>query len=178
MDFTKERPPFGRLQIPLRRIANFVGTTNKKEILSDETGNVRWIIIEVLSIMHDNGGSNGYCAINIDKVWAQAYALFKKGFDYRLSAEDFDNSEQNNEQFKQVSIEKELLNQYFDLPNNDNQEKAVPRTSTSILIKLQKITSINNLRLSILRKALYELGFVEQRTAQLGRTFMVVEKKL
>jgi hypothetical protein len=102
----------------------------------------------------------------------------KKGFDYRLSAEDFDNSEQNNEQFKQVSIEKELLNQYFDLPNNDNQEKAVPRTSTAILIKLQKITSVNNLRLSILRKALFELGFVEKRSALLGHTFMVVEKKL
>lgn len=178
MDFTKERPPFGRLQIPLRRIANFVGTTNKKEILSDSTGNVRWIIIEILEILHDNGGSNGYCAINIDNVWAQAYALFKKGFDYRLSAEDFDNSEQNNEQFKQVFIEKELLSQYFELPNSDNQEKAVPRTSTAILIKLQKITSVNHLRLSFLRKALFEMGFIEKRTAQLGRTFMVIEKKL
>jgi predicted P-loop ATPase len=49
MDFTKERPPFGRLQIPLRRIANFVGTTNKKEILSDETGNVRWIIVAIVN---------------------------------------------------------------------------------------------------------------------------------
>lgn len=45
-----ERLPYGRKAEKLNRICSFVGSTNKTEFLSDETGSVRWIVFEVYNI--------------------------------------------------------------------------------------------------------------------------------
>jgi predicted P-loop ATPase len=175
MDVTKERLPFGKMPMKFKRIANFVGTTNKKEILSDETGNIRWLIMEIMAIRHDDGGPNGYSKINIDNVWSQAYFLLKEGYPYKLTKENFVDSEANNELFRHVSVEKELLVQYFLLPQQNNKEKVKLMTSTNILMTLQKLSTFNNLKLSNLRKALRELGYEEKQIFQIGKVFMVIE---
>jgi predicted P-loop ATPase len=163
------------MPMKFKRIANFVGTTNKKEILSDETGNIRWLIMEIMAIRHDDGGPNGYSKINIDNVWSQAYFLLKEGYPYKLTKENFVDSEANNELFRHVSVEKELLVQYFLLPQQNNKEKVKLMTSTNILMTLQKLSTFNNLKLSNLRKALRELGYEEKQIFQIGKVFMVIE---
>jgi predicted P-loop ATPase len=175
MDYAKERPPFGRLPVYFQRIANFFGTCNKKEFLTDETGNVRWLIMEIIEILHDEGKKNGYKSINIDMVWAQAYHLFKNGFYFQLTKEDIAYSEAQNDRFKHVYAEKELINQYYTIPNDENRKDTIHQTSANILIRLQKLTSLNNLKLSNIRKALQELGFCETQQLYKGRGYMVNE---
>jgi predicted P-loop ATPase len=173
MDYTKERPPFGRLPHHFQRIANFFATCNKREFLSDETGNIRWLIMEILEIIHDEGKMNGYKSVNIDFVWAQAYHLFKNGFYFQLTKEDIAYSEAQNDRFKHVYMEKELISQYYAVPTDENRNRSVHQTSANILIHLQKASSLNNLKLSHVRKALTELGFSEIYLKHKGRGYMI-----
>jgi predicted P-loop ATPase len=173
MDYTKERPPFGRLPHHFQRIANFFATCNKKEFLSDETGNIRWLIMEILEIIHDEGKMNGYQSVNIDIVWAQAYHLLKNGFYFQLTKEDIAYSEAQNDRFKHVYVEKELISQYYAVPTDENRTSSVHQTSANILIHLQKVSSLNNLKLSHVRKALTELGFSEIYLKHKGRGYMI-----
>lgn len=64
-----ERLPYARKAEYLERICSFVGSTNKTDFLTDESGSVRWIIFEVIEKINFNYSSE----IDIDKVWAQAY---------------------------------------------------------------------------------------------------------
>lgn len=59
-DSIKARLPFDRRETKLKRNASFFGSTNNAEFLTDETGNVRWLVFEIQGINHDNGGTNGY----------------------------------------------------------------------------------------------------------------------
>ena len=109
----KLRLPYDKKDSIMLRRASFVGSTNQREFLIDETGNVRWIVFEVLSINHDNGGPNGYKAIDINKVWAQAYFLFKNDFPVQLNKDEIAHSESNNAKYGRDSVEYQMLLQYF-----------------------------------------------------------------
>jgi predicted P-loop ATPase len=178
MRFVKERLPYGRLPITAPRIANFLGTANKRELLTDETGSVRWIILPIWKIILQTQQQKGYKSVDIDKIWAQAYHLYQSGFDYELTTEELSLLEEKNENYKQVYIEKELLLQYYQIPKKgeDGTAKVIHQTSANILIRLQKISSINTLKLSKVRKALEELGFEDINHRQNGRGYRVIEK--
>lgn len=78
----KLRRPFEKKATSAPRRASFVGSTNKMEFLSDETGSVRWLCFEVGKIHWEEYIK----AINIDNVWSQAYSLYKAGFKHDLTA--------------------------------------------------------------------------------------------
>jgi predicted P-loop ATPase len=176
MRFTKERPPYGKLPIQAPRIANFLGTANKRELLTDETGNVRWIILPIWKVLLQTAEQKGYKSVDMDTVWAQAYHLYQSGFDYELTSEELSLLEGKNEVYKQVYIESELLNQYYELPTDANAEKVILQTSANILIRLQQLSSLNHLKLSNVRKAFFEQGFQEHFLRLVGRVYSVVEK--
>ncbi|MVM34861.1 hypothetical protein GO755_32835 [Spirosoma sp. HMF4905] len=109
----KLRLPYDKKDSIMSRRASFVGSTNQREFLVDETGNVRWIVFEVISINHDNGGPNGYHKVDMNKVWAQAYYLFKEGFPVQLSKDDIAHSESNNARYGRDSVEYQMILQYY-----------------------------------------------------------------
>lgn len=55
-----ERLIYDRSNTMLPRRTTFWGTADKEEFLIDEQGNVRWVIIKILSILHDEGSEKGY----------------------------------------------------------------------------------------------------------------------
>lgn len=96
------------------RRASFVASTNQTEFLTDETGNVRWLVFNVLAIHHDNGGPRGYNRlVNMDLVWSQAYALYKGGFPDQLTPDELQTLNRRNANFMRVSHEMELLRTHF-----------------------------------------------------------------
>jgi predicted P-loop ATPase len=109
----KVRLPYDKKDSIMPRKASFVGSTNKREFLIDETGNVRWLVFDVSSINHDNGGPNGYMSVDIEKVWAQAFSLFRSGYNCQLTKEELEHSEANNRQYGVNTMEYQLLAQYF-----------------------------------------------------------------
>lgn len=154
----KERLPYARTPMKAKRTASFWGSTNRNDFLTDETGNVRWLIFEIDGIKHDKGGVNGYEKnVDIDKVWSQAYTLLKNGFDYQLTADEVKESENNNQKFKRAYAELELLQEYFE-PTDKSNGDAKFMTASKILDKIS-IKTMLKMNQQFFSKALRELNF-------------------
>ena len=125
-----ERLPYARKAEYLERICSFVGSTNKTDFLTDESGSVRWIIFEVTEKINFNYSME----INIDKVWSQAYfnAFKRKGFNPELTLADISENEKRNERFTQMTLEQEMVNKFFE--PSDNLEEF--KTATEVMMDL------------------------------------------
>jgi predicted P-loop ATPase len=149
-----ERLPYDRKNTVLPRRCSFIGSTNQAEFLKDETGSSRWLCFEINSI-----NWNYSKAIDINNIYSQAYALFKSGsFSYDMKHEDIQENEIRNRAFYISTIEKDLIEKYFE--NDENKEPSNFYSSTQALWKSQdiekrKFTS-NNIKVG---KVLTFLGF-------------------
>lgn len=126
------------------RRANFYGTTNEEDILTDTTGNVRFLIFEILDILHDNGGEKGYDKnIDINNVYAQAfyYMVMGEKSDYELSRAELAVMDSINKRFLTPTPEMDLILKYFS-PTSSNGEEMEYMTNSEIATFLQKETSI------------------------------------
>ncbi|HET9130544.1 MAG TPA: VapE domain-containing protein, partial [Terriglobia bacterium] len=85
-EVVKQRRSYARYPSRMRRIVNFWASTNKNDILSD-IKNTRWLCFNVLSVNHDyNNLLTGVKNVDIDKVWAQAWHLYKAGSRFVLTS--------------------------------------------------------------------------------------------
>ncbi|MCZ2085463.1 MAG: virulence-associated E family protein [Flavobacteriales bacterium] len=125
-----ERLPYARKAEYLERICSFVGSTNKTDFLTDESGSVRWIIFEVIEKINFNYSME----IDIDKVWSQAYfnAFKRKGFNPELTLADISENEKRNERFTQMTLEQEMINKFYE--PSDNLEEF--KTATEVMMDL------------------------------------------
>ena len=125
-----ERLPYARKAEYLERICSFVGSTNKTDFLTDESGSVRWIIFEVTEKINFNYSME----IDIDKVWSQAYfnAFKRKGFNPELTLADISENEKRNERFTQMTLEQEMINKFYE--PSDNLEEF--KTATEVMMDL------------------------------------------
>lgn len=131
-NYVKYAPLFSSTEVSFARRASFVASTNKSDFLTDATGSVRWIVFQVMKINHDNGGSKGYSQnVDIDKVWAQAYALHQSGFKAELTHDEIKQNELFNRQFMRVTTEMELVARHFEKADK-NQYGAQFHTASSI----------------------------------------------
>lgn len=170
----KIRRPYAERETQIRRRASFLGSTNQNEFLTDVTGNVRWLVFETESINHDSGGPNGYSAnVDINTVWAQAYALLKSGFRYELTREELIRSEGNNRQHQRTTAEIDLINHYFQ-PSEKGVAKAEFLTATEITRRLNILTE-GKVRLNDnnVGKALTLLGYQQVSARRIAGMFPV-----
>ena len=137
-----ERLPYARKSEYLERICSFVGSTNKTDFLTDESGSVRWIIFEVIEKINFNYSSE----IDIDKVWAQAYfnAYKRKNFNPELTVADISQNEKRNERFTQLTLEQEMINKYYE--PSDNLEEFMTATEVMIFLQNQGVR-LNHLKI-------------------------------
>lgn len=103
----KERKAYERNAKEQPRRCNFWGSTNKQEFLTDEQ-NSRWLCFTVKEITW------GYRdAIDIHKVWAQAYALYHSSYDAQLGVDEANRRDKVNQSHEIVDIEKDLIMRMF-----------------------------------------------------------------
>ncbi|MEN9612943.1 MAG: hypothetical protein RLZZ628_3757 [Bacteroidota bacterium] len=120
-DYYEYRLPWGSKPAKFKRYANFFGTTNLSDLLTDPTGSVRWLIFNIKGILHDEGGPKGYNRnVDIHKVWAQAYALFLEGFEYNITKKEAQIINQMNEQFSLTTFEEQNLATYIRVPQEQD----------------------------------------------------------
>jgi len=163
VDSVKERLVYDRKPTKLERRASFFGSTNNDEFLTDETGSVRWLIMEIQpkGVKHDFGGVNGYRAINIDQVYSQAYYLLKSGYKYELTRDEIAQSERINKTYQIASIEQELIQDHF-APSTEDTTGSEFLTATDILkaIESEVKTTIHKQNVG---RALKYLGFEQSQ---------------
>jgi predicted P-loop ATPase len=128
--FINERLPYERRAENLPRICSFVGSTNRTEFLTDETGSVRWIIFDVIGKLNFNYSKE----IDMDDVWSQAYylAYHDKSFEPELTQHDVIENEKRNEKYTSLTIEQETVIKYFEKTDNI----LYFNTATEIMTKL------------------------------------------
>ncbi|MCQ6276411.1 virulence-associated protein E [Bacillus sp. V3B] len=73
------RPKYGRNPIRSPRKCVFFGTTNNFEFLKDQTGNRRWLPIEVNHTKRSKSPFEEFTQHEVDQVWAEAVYLYKNG---------------------------------------------------------------------------------------------------
>jgi hypothetical protein len=144
----KQRPPFATKAVQMARRVNFWATTNKDDLLVDDTGNVRWVIFEVKSIQHDNGGKNGYVQnVDIYQMWAEAYAAYKSGERGEMDASEIAESEDTNKKYQKMTYEHEMLVKYYE-PCESKLEHNF-RTSSELKNELESLLGLQNIRVSL-----------------------------
>lgn len=162
-DKVKIRRPYESKPTTAQRRASFFASTNDDEFLTDTTGNVRWLVMKINGINHDNGGRGGYTSIDIHRVWAQAYALFSSGFQYQLTKEEIAKSEENNKEHLRSFPELDLVKHYFEPCSKDSLENEFI-SATEMLRRLQRIVG-SEIKLNhiMIGRALKQLGFEQQQ---------------
>jgi predicted P-loop ATPase len=137
------------------------------EFLSDPTGNVRWIPFEITGI-----DWNYSKEVNIDEVWAQAYAIYKSGFASEITAEEVKENEEANRQFIMVSPEMELLMKYYTPGSKESHD--LFRTTGEIEMGLREATSgIAKISNHQLGRALRMLGFVRDNRYSIEKEYPI-----
>ena len=107
-----ERAAYGRLKERRVRLASFCASTNKREFLTDVTGNRRWLPFEVESIQNPF-----HTIIPYELLYAQAKTLVEEGyFAYWFDMEEMEMLEAHNEEFRAQENEEQLLPILFDVP--------------------------------------------------------------
>ena len=94
------------------RLASFCASGNRRDFLTDITGNRRWLPFEVESIQNPF-----YTIMPYKQMYAQAWALAQDpSFNYWFELDEIDVLEQHNQQFRDESNEEQLLPILFDIP--------------------------------------------------------------
>ena len=94
------------------RLASFCASGNRRDFLTDITGNRRWLPFEVESIQNPFNTILPY-----ERMYAQAWALAQDPlFSYWFDLEEIEVLEQHNQHFRDESNEEQLLPILFDIP--------------------------------------------------------------
>ena len=101
------RKPYGTSIVEMRRYASFIATSNHKDLLSDLSGNRRFICVEVTAPIDTN------VSVNYDQLYAQAFHAVMHGERYWLDDADEALLKESNEDFRQVSPLEHLLMSCF-----------------------------------------------------------------
>ena len=106
-----ERAAYGYTKERRIRLASFCASGNKKEFLTDLTGNRRWLPFQVDTIQNPFVTRLPY-----EQIYAQARYLVEIGFQYWFDMDDIETLEQHNDDFRAQENEEQLLAVYFDIP--------------------------------------------------------------
>ena len=94
------------------RLASFCASGNRRDFLTDITGNRRWLPFEVEEIQNPF-----YTILPYERMYAQAWALAQDPlFSYWFELDEIEVLEQHNQHFRDESNEEQLLPILFDVP--------------------------------------------------------------
>ena len=158
-----ERVVYGYTKERRIRVASFCGSGNDKHILTDLTGNRRWLMFEVESI--DSSFLFGdEQVIPYGQIYGEAKWLISRHFNYWFDLEDIQELEKNNDRFMEIKNEEDLLDVYF-APANPGDNGAVFLATAEISQRLRDWGSIATpTPLSRLGKIIQKHGYIPRKS--------------
>jgi hypothetical protein len=146
----KERKAYAKDAVEQPRRANFFGSTNKTEFLTD-TENTRWLCFNLLSINWSYKKN-----INIRDVWSQAFALYNdEEFIDQLTAEEALYRDSKNKDYEINDLEKELIKRHFQVCKSHEGEFY----SNADILDILQIDGGKKLESRFIGKNMVQLGF-------------------
>lgn len=156
------RRPYGTHNEDILRIAVLCATSNKPGIMSDSTGNRRIIPIDVDKINFEL-----YNSIDKKELFKEAYTLYRKGFDWRVTPIDIPFLNERKDEYKKVDTIREMIEMFYTLPTEENWRQHEKLTVTEIKLDLEDCTGrpiIGNI--GGFADVLFELGY-ERRSVRM-----------
>ena len=165
-----ERAAYAYVKERKVRLASFCASSNKREFLTDQTGNRRWLPFEVEDIQNPFNTILPY-----DMIYAQAWNLVQAGFNYWFDQDDIAVIEQHNQEFRMQDNEEQLLPVLFDIPA---EGKGVFMTAAQISERLVSFGNIKHpIHPSRLGMILSSLGYPKKKHGKMRITgYMVYER--
>ena len=162
-----ERAPYERYHDHRPHVASFCGTGNSTQFLSDTTGNRRWLPFEVDSIESPREHPFNYAGI-----YAQAYRLYRDGFQYWFGAREVELLTEHNRRYETPRLEQELVAMYFRKPLAGEPGEFLPVAMAMQIVGTgitQKLSAV------MLGRAFACLGF-ERKTVRNIRGYVAVRR--
>lgn len=168
----KYRRPYDPWITEYPHLASFMASVNGNDFLTDPTGSRRFLPFEVLSI-----DINKAKKIDMDKVWAQAYDLFKSGFVYYFNDSEIDELHERNKAFKVISQEEQLIQQFFKVPSS--RSEATHYYNGALIQNYIETHTRAKLLPKKIGEAMHSLGFEKWQRTVSGQTswvYSVIQK--
>jgi predicted P-loop ATPase len=98
------------------RIVTYWGTGNKDNILTDETGNSRFLVFRGRISSHDyNNRRTRVCTVPLERLWAQVFSLYKSAdFEYELTKEEKEFRDRANKRYEVTNDTVSSVLDYFE----------------------------------------------------------------
>jgi predicted P-loop ATPase len=116
---------------PLHRIASFIGTSNRRDLLVDKTGSRRFICIEVNELIDCE------TPIEYEQLYAQLKEEVLNGEHTYFNKEEEAKVQENNRPYYRTSVEEEAFFRHFRFAEKD-EEGCVFMNASAILKELKK----------------------------------------
>ena len=155
------------------RLASFCASGNRRDFLTDITGNRRWLPFEVESIQNPF-----HTQLPYEQMYAQAWALAQDPFfSYWFDLDEIEVLEQHNQHFRDESNEEQLLDVYFAVPPTD-ATNAKFLTTAEISERLIYYGNIKKpMTLSRLGVLLSQKGFLSVRRGNPSRRGWIIYER-
>ena len=126
-----ERVAYGYTKERRLRLASFCASGNKREFLSDITGNRRWLPFEVESI----ASPFTHTLFPLGRMYAQARYLIEMGFPYWFEQDEISQMAQHQDEFCAQDNEEQLLSVLFDVPAEGMGEFLTTAQISDVLVR-------------------------------------------
>ena len=150
----------------LPRIASFIGTSNRKDLLDDPTGSRRFLCVEV---EHRIDCSD----IDLTQVYAQLKLELEAGERYWFTSEEEQEIQRHNEAFYQLHPEEELFRNHFRTPYSDEAYEMLSLSDILETLKEKHGSLMRHVSMVKFGNALVASG-VERVHTKLGNRYKLV----
>ena len=166
----KMKPPYGSHVQEFPRMASFIATSNMEDILSDPSGNRRFLGVELTGPIDVNQ------LPNYEQLYAQALAALQAGEKTYFDAEQTKLIMASNRKFEVISPVNQYFNLYFDLTDDAKQGEYLTAAEIFQELKSHIGSSVKLSNLISFGRKLSQMPSIHRKRFNDGMRYLVVRK--
>ena len=166
----KMKPPYGSHVQEFPRMASFIATSNMEDILSDPSGNRRFLGVEL------TGPIDVSQLPNYEQLYAQALAALQAGEKTYFDAEQTKLIMASNRKFEVISPVDQYFNLYFDLTDDAKQGEYLTAAEIFQELKSHIGSSMKLSNLISFGRKLSQMPSIHRKRFNDGMRYLVVRK--
>ena len=166
----KMKPPYGSHVQEFPRMASFIATSNMEDILSDPSGNRRFLGVEL------TGPIDVSQLPNYEQLYAQALAALQAGEKTYFDAEQTKLIMASNRKFEVISPVDQYFNLYFDLTDDVKQGEYLTAAEIFLELKSHIGSSVKLSNLISFGRKLSQMPSIHRKRFNDGMRYLVVRK--
>lgn len=166
----KIKRPYGRHVEDFPRMASFIATTNDDRVLSDPTGNRRFICVR-LSGPVDNAAKPNY-----EQLYSQAWQLLDRGEQFWFGADDVQQVMAHNREFEQAPPAVQYFLDYYDIVGDESEGEWLTATAIFDVLRRKAGSGLKVTAVSRFGRYLSNMPGLQQRRSRKGREYLVRQR--